>query len=85
MQAPIEPIITLSMNITGQQADPIIVSYGATALSLLGIPYSDAAIILLMFAVWGVWHWVLMGYNALEAWPDFVNKIKEYLNGKKEE
>jgi hypothetical protein len=61
-----------------QEAIPMI----APLFQWLGIPMTTATLILVMFAAWGVWHWVIMAIHAGQGLRPAIGAIKGYLNKK---
>jgi hypothetical protein len=61
-----------------QEAMPMI----APVFQWLGIPMTTATLILVMFAAWGVWHWVIMAIHAGQGLGPFISAIKGYLDKK---
>jgi hypothetical protein len=81
----IEPIATIAINSAYSKQVPIepspMISW---VFQALGIPMTTTTIILVMFAGWGIWHWVLMGINAKQGLPNFIKIVKGYLNKRPE-
>jgi hypothetical protein len=75
----IQPIITLAIDSSLPHAavepSPMI----SFIFQWLGIPMTTATIILVMFAGWGVWHWILMANNARLGFPNFLKIVKRYM------
>jgi hypothetical protein len=46
----------------------------------LGIPMTTATILLVMFASWGIWHWIIMAIHAGQGLGPFIAAIKRYLD-----
>lgn len=46
----------------------------------LGIPITTATLILVMFAAWGIWHWIIMAIHAGQGLGPFISAIKRYLD-----
>jgi len=72
---PIEKIVTLAADPSfGPVMTPAGPSWALQFLNWAGIPAVTVdgqllpqTLILIMFAAWGVWHWILMGQNAMSA------------------
>jgi hypothetical protein len=64
-----------------QEAAPIL----APLFHWLGIPITTATILLVMFAAWGIWHWIIMAIHAGQGLGPFISAIKGYLNKNSED
>lgn len=88
----IEPIITLAMDPSfGPAVTPAGPSWALQFLQFFGIPaitingqILPQTMILMMFAAWGVWHWILMAQNSMGAIKYHYEKLKEKMRQKKE-
>jgi hypothetical protein len=56
----------------------------AFVFDYLGIPITTATIILVMFAAWGVWHWVTLFSGAVSGLSNILKRLKGYLDKKPE-
>jgi hypothetical protein len=83
----IEPIITLAID----RSYPLLIqepsspSYALQFFQMTGIQVmtvdgqvSPIAVIFLMFAVWGVWHWILMAINGGKNIKRFIDERKGF-------
>jgi hypothetical protein len=75
----IQPLITLAID-TGYQHKETAIPQISFIFQWLGIPMTTGTIIMVMFAGWGIWHWVIMAGNAWNGLPKFIKVVKRYLN-----
>ena len=81
----IEPIITLAVDTSYPHLAPPAPGYALQFFQMTGIQVmtvdgqvSPIAVIFLMFAVWGVWHWILMAINGGKNIKRFIDERKGF-------
>lgn len=81
----IEPIITLAIDTSYPYVAQEGPSYALQFFQMTGIQVmtvdgqvSQIAVIFLMFAVWGVWHWILMAINGGKNIKRFIDERKGF-------